>query len=220
MSVLLHGDMNIKDRDKSVERFQEDKNIRLFLGTKAAGLGITLTAGSTVIFVELEWTPSDMNQMEDRLHRIGQKDVVTVYHLVVDGSIDADLSNVLIKKQKVITKALDEEIKIEKFDLSDIEGPAKSKRSKALAKIAEQLSDEDVERVHRLLRTLGGQCDGAVREDTVGFNKIDTGLGKGLAEQNKLSKLQGALGYVVVRKYRRQIGELEDYKELYGKEDE
>jgi len=220
MSVMLHGDMNIQDRNRSVEQFQENKNIRLFLGTKAAGLGITLTAGSTVVFVELEWTPSDMNQMEDRLHRIGQKDVVNVYHLVVDGSIDAELSDVLIKKQKIITRMLDEEIEIEKLDLSDIEAPPKSKASKALDKVAERLSDEDVERIHNLLIFLAIRCDGALAEDSQGFNKIDTGLGKDLAAQSKLSKRQGALGYAIVRKYRGQLEHLEDYEELYNKEDE
>lgn len=221
ISVKMMGGMDIKERDESVKRFQDDKKIRLFLGTtQSAGLGITLTAGSTVIFIELEWTPSEMNQAEDRLHRIGQKDVVNVYHLVVDGSIDADLSNVLIDKQKVITKALDKEIEIEELELSDIEAPdtEKSRRRKGLEKIAGQLSDEDKERVHRLLKALAGDCDGARKEDSVGFNKIDTGLGKSLAEQLKLSRLQTALGYVIIRKYSRQIGELEDYKRLYKKE--
>lgn len=221
ISVKMMGGMDIKERDKSVKRFQEDKKIRLFLGTtQSAGLGITLTAGSTVIFIELEWTPSEMNQAEDRLHRIGQEDVVNVYHLVVDGSIDADLSNVLIDKQKVITKALDKEIEVEELELSDIEAPEteKSSRRKGLEKIADQLSDEDKERVHRLLRALAGDCDGARKEDTIGFNKIDTGLGKSLAEQSRLSRLQTALGYIIVKKYSRQIGELEDYKKLYNKE--
>jgi len=219
ISVVLTGEVNLEDRDKAVESFQNDDKVKLFLGTiQAAGLGITLTASSVVIFVELEWTPSEMSQAEDRAHRIGQKDVVNIYHLIIDGSIDSELSNVLIEKQKVIDAALDEIIAIEETNLSDVDGPAQKEASKALEKLAEKLSDEDGECVHKLLVYLASRCDGALAEDGMGFNKIDTKLGKSLAGASRLSKKQVALGYVILIKYRGQIEHLEDCEKLYNKD--
>jgi len=220
VSVVLTGDVKLEDRDKAVESFQNNSKVKLFLGTiQAAGLGITLTASSTVIFVELEWTPSEMSQAEDRAHRIGQKNVVNIYHLIIDGSIDSELSNVLIEKQKVIDAALDEMVDFEMTNLSDVEGPAQKEASKALEKLAEKLSDEDGGCVHRLLGYLSAICDGASSEDGMGFNKIDTKLGKSLANASRLSKKQVALGYVILMKYRRQIEHLGDCEKLYNKEE-
>ena len=76
-------------------------------GLRAAGLGLTLTAASTVVFVELDWTPAAMAQAEDRLHRIGQHYPVLVQHLVIDGSIDAKMAHIIIGKQAVMDAALD-----------------------------------------------------------------------------------------------------------------
>ena len=90
-----------------MDTFQAGK-ADVFIGTiGAAGVGITLTKASHVVFAELDWVPGNMSQAEDRCHRIGQDNSVLVQHLVVDGSIDARLAKVLVKKQKVLDKTLD-----------------------------------------------------------------------------------------------------------------
>ncbi len=111
-AVVVSGKVSIADRNKAVERFQTESGCKLFIGTiKAAGVGLTLTASSTVIFAELWWVPGDISQAEDRCHRIGQTDFVLVQHLVVDGSIDATQAKTLVEKQDVIDRALDRGIK-------------------------------------------------------------------------------------------------------------
>lgn len=62
---------------------QEEEDIRMLLmTTRACGLGLTLTAADTVIFVEHDWNPFVDLQAMDRAHRIGQKCPVTVYRLL------------------------------------------------------------------------------------------------------------------------------------------
>lgn len=106
--VTLTGDDSAVARDEAVSRFQADPTCRVFLGSiTAAGVGLTLTAAHTVVFVEATYVPSEMQQCEDRCHRIGQRDAVDVIHLVLDGSIDADMAHKLVEKQDVIDRALD-----------------------------------------------------------------------------------------------------------------
>lgn len=102
IAVKLDGSTNMEDRQQAVDKFQSDPKTKLFIGSiLASGTGITLTASDHCIFVEMDWTPSNMSQAEDRLHRIGQHNNVTVQYIVVDNSIDAMVAKKLIKKEKV-----------------------------------------------------------------------------------------------------------------------
>merc|ERR1712157_395002 len=77
------------DRSGLVQKFQENEVYRAaILSIKAAGVGLTLTAASLVIMAELDWTPGNLVQAEDRAHRIGQASSVLVHYLHMKGSID------------------------------------------------------------------------------------------------------------------------------------
>lgn len=87
--LLYTGDTTPEDRTELVKKFQAGE-IRIFAGTiKAGGEGITLTAASTVIFLDRDWNPSKNRQAEDRLHRIGQRDAVQVIDIVARDTVDA-----------------------------------------------------------------------------------------------------------------------------------
>lgn len=106
--VVVTGSTGLQQRQDNVEKFQNDPNVRLFIGNIiAAGTGITLTAASHVVFAELDWVPGNVSQAEDRCHRIGQTGSVLVQHLVLAGSIDAVMAKTIVYKQSVIEKALD-----------------------------------------------------------------------------------------------------------------
>jgi Superfamily II DNA/RNA helicases, SNF2 family len=106
-AVLLYGDTRMEDRGKAVKLFQEGHK-RIFIGgLKAAGSGITLTRANTAVFVEIDWVPATMSQAEDRLCRIGQKKMVHVIHLVLNNTLDVNMSQKVIAKQNTIDKALD-----------------------------------------------------------------------------------------------------------------
>jgi SWI/SNF-related matrix-associated actin-dependent regulator 1 of chromatin subfamily A len=106
-SVVIHGGVSSEARNDAVRLFQNNKSPRVFIGQiTAAGVGITLTAASRVVFVESSWSPAEMNQAEDRCHRIGAKDTVNVYHLVLKDSLDEAIAGSLIYKQKIFDKVM------------------------------------------------------------------------------------------------------------------
>jgi SWI/SNF-related matrix-associated actin-dependent regulator of chromatin subfamily A-like protein 1 len=103
----IDGSVPMEKRQQIVDDFQAGK-INVFVGGfKAAGVGITLTRSSHVIFAELDWTPATIAQAEDRCHRIGQTNNVLVQHVVFDGSIDAMLAKKLIEKEEIIESIME-----------------------------------------------------------------------------------------------------------------
>ena len=106
--VRFDGKTPLDMRERALASFQTDPVIKVFIGNiKAAGLGITLTAASHVVFAELPWTPAELVQAEDRCHRIGQTDHVLVQALVVPKSIDARMAELLVEKAEIIKDSLD-----------------------------------------------------------------------------------------------------------------
>jgi SNF2 family DNA or RNA helicase len=106
-SVTLDGRMSKDKRQDSVDRFQNDDKIKVFIGNiKAAGVGITLTAAEVVIMNDLSFVPADHSQGEDRAYRYGQKNSVLVYYPVFENTVEKVIYNILQKKKNVIDQVM------------------------------------------------------------------------------------------------------------------
>lgn len=102
VSVKLDGKMSKPQRQHSVDEFQNNDKIKVFVGNlKAAGVGITLTAAEAVIMNDLSFVPSDHSQAEDRAYRYGQKFSVSVYYPVFENTIEGIIYDILSKKKNI-----------------------------------------------------------------------------------------------------------------------
>ena len=98
----LDGSSKLADRAASIEAFNADRDIFVFLlSTRAGGLGINLTGADTVILFDSDWNPHQDSQAQDRCHRIGQQHNVVVYRLLTVGTVEISMMEKQISKMKL-----------------------------------------------------------------------------------------------------------------------
>lgn len=109
--IRIDGSVSSVKRALAVKEFQASASdgapFIAILAITAAGTGLTLTAASTVVFVELSWTPGLMVQAEDRVHRIGQHRSCNMHYLLAEDGTDGLMWPVLVKKLKVVAQICD-----------------------------------------------------------------------------------------------------------------
>ncbi|KAJ6355756.1 hypothetical protein OIU78_003979 [Salix suchowensis] len=106
--IRIDGKTAAASRQALVTDFQEKDAIKAaVLSIRAGGVGLTLTAASTVIFAELSWTPGDLIQAEDRAHRIGQVASVNIYYLLANDTVDDIIWDVVQSKLENLGQMLD-----------------------------------------------------------------------------------------------------------------
>jgi len=106
-AVKLDGSMSKGERQLSVDQFQDNEKVKVFVGNiKAAGVGLTLTAAEAVIMNDLSFLPSDHSQAEDRAYRYGQKNNVLVYYPIFENTIEGIIYDILANKKQVISTIL------------------------------------------------------------------------------------------------------------------
>lgn len=107
-NVKIQGGLTGEKRQQAVDLFQNsDEQKVIACNIKAAGVGLTLTAASDVLFLEQGWTPADMEQALDRCHRIGQQDSVTGWLMVTANTIDEDIAMLIDRKRTIVNRAID-----------------------------------------------------------------------------------------------------------------
>lgn len=109
-NLRIQGGMSVEDVEANKKKFQElpvDKAPVIVLSIQAAKTGHTLTASEDCLFVELPWTPADIDQTYSRLHRIGQKGSVTATYLLTHDTIDEDIYKLIESKRSVVNAAVD-----------------------------------------------------------------------------------------------------------------
>ena len=107
--VKIDGSVDAWSRDQLVTRFTTDETCEVFLGNMiAAGVGINLTVASDVIYMNFPFTPSELYQSTDRLHRIGQKSSVNVHYTFCDDSIDEYIYDIIVDKELDINALIDQ----------------------------------------------------------------------------------------------------------------
>jgi SNF2 family DNA or RNA helicase len=98
----LDGKCSIKQREKSVNNFQENEKLRVFLiSLKAGGMGLNLTAADYVFIVDPWWNPAVEEQAIDRCYRIGQDKNVFAYRMICKDTIEEKIIQLQAKKKKI-----------------------------------------------------------------------------------------------------------------------
>lgn len=104
----IQGEMEVGDVERAKEAFQNDPDAKVMvLSIQAAKTGHTLTASQDVLFVELPWTPADVDQTYSRCHRIGQTGSVTATYMLASGTIDEEIYDLIERKRSVVNQATD-----------------------------------------------------------------------------------------------------------------
>ncbi|TKR89726.1 hypothetical protein L596_013785 [Steinernema carpocapsae] len=118
----IDGRCKAEDRFASVDSFQDQKADFFLLSTKAGGVGLTLTAADTVIFVDSDWNPQNDLQAAARAHRIGQTKPVNIIRLLAKDTIEYNLHCRAMQKLKLTERFFDneEELKLSGSELNEL----------------------------------------------------------------------------------------------------
>ena len=119
-AVRHNGSMSNVKKQHSVDQFQNNDKIKVFIGNiKSAGVGITLTEATVVIFNSFDWVPGNNEQAEDRAYRIGQNNDVNVYYQLFEDTISTRMWEMLRNKKDIISTIMGEK-KLSDDEITDL----------------------------------------------------------------------------------------------------
>ena len=121
--LYLDGSNTIKQREQLVADFQKGKCPVFLISLKAGGVGLNLTAANYVIHLDPWWNPAIEQQATDRAYRIGQKQAVTVYHLISHHTIEEKILRLHESKRALsdsILEGADQNFKLTAKDMLEM----------------------------------------------------------------------------------------------------
>nr|XP_054767877.1 SWI/SNF-related matrix-associated actin-dependent regulator of chromatin subfamily A-like protein 1 [Lytechinus pictus] len=175
--IRIDGSTSSYMRNELVEKFQTNDSYQVaVLSITACNAGITLTSASTVLFAELFWNPGILVQAEDRVHRIGQQDSVTVRYLIAKNTADDYIWPLIQKKLSILGKAGLSKDDFGDADMTELKDP----KQRSILSFFEQsffeddpLSQEDLDLLEAAEATNKPDTSS---QDVSGLQKTDTGL--------------------------------------------
>lgn len=109
--AIIKGD--VKDRAEQVEAFQNNPDVRVFIGQlQTTGMGLTLTAGTVAVYYSLDFSYTNYEQSRARIRRIGQTKRGVYIHLVAKDTVDEHIMSALKQKADVAHMLVDDYKKI------------------------------------------------------------------------------------------------------------
>lgn len=109
-SALVIGGLTPKQRQSAIDRFADDPECRVFVGNiTACNSAISLAAADDVVYAELAWIPTEMEQSEDRIWLPGKTAPLTSHWLMFEDSIDSMMYTILLDRMRDIGTALNRE---------------------------------------------------------------------------------------------------------------
>jgi len=140
----LHGGVPSDKRKDLLDNFHNKPESRVFLSTDAGGLGLNLQCASTVINLDIPWNPAVLEQRIARIHRLGQKNHVSVINFVSSGTIEERILGLIGFKQSVFSGV---------FDRGDNNVFMGEDRFKQFMRTVETIADAPVEELEPILTT-------------------------------------------------------------------
>ena len=109
--VVYDGKMTAKAKDKAEQTFNNDKNVRVFIGQiLAAGVGLNLVVANKMVFNSYSWVAADNAQIEDRIYRLTQKNDVTCVYQLFNDSMSKHMYDTVIGKKNMMDTIIKSEI--------------------------------------------------------------------------------------------------------------
>lgn len=118
--AYITGEVDTTQRQLAIDSFQNNDIVKFIVGTIGAmGTGLTLTAGTVEIFMDEPWNRANKEQAEDRCHRVGTTENITIYTILCKDTIDERIHELVERKGAMADALVDGKVKIDKGAMLD-----------------------------------------------------------------------------------------------------